>query len=148
MPISVRLGLVAMIACLFGCVNTPLSEGVSISRMPMGIGFGVFDLPCKDVKNIYLPERLQELDIPFEWTDKNETKFAVGPFVEEITSGNISLKLRQTYFLQISCGDELLTTISGEVILEELGKTGEWVWINDPVTIENQSMRFMQKLDL
>ncbi len=146
MPNSVRLGLVAIIACLFGCVNTPLVEGDSLSRVPMGIGFGVFDMPCKDVKNIYLPMRLQELDIPFEWTDQSEGLLSIGPITEE--SEDVYSTIRQTYFLKIQCNDELSTSVSGEAILEGLNASGQWVGINDTATIEHYSMQFLQRLDL
>ena len=36
----------------------------------------------------------------------------------------------------------------GEVILEGINASGQWVGINDTPTIEHYSMQFLQKLDL
>lgn len=131
-----------------GCTDLPLAQEVSSNRVSMDVGFEIYDVSCKEIKSIYLPTRLQELDIPYEWTEKSEGLLATGPFTVETDSGNTYSKLRQNYFLRITCSDELTTSISGEVILEGLNATGQWVWINDPVTIEKQSMRFMEILDL
>ena len=133
---------------LSSCANTPINQQDLSKTLPMGVSLGLSDVACEDIRNVYLPARLQYLDISFRRADDNEEMLSVGPFVEEMSSVSAYPKLRQTYFLQVLCWDELTTTISGDVILEGLGKTGQWVWINDPVAIENQSMRFMQKLDL
>ena len=132
---------------MVGCVQTASLQRESLERVAMGASMGVHDVSCKRIRES-IPQQLSKLDIPYEWRDKNEGMLSVGPFVENIGSANAYSRIRQSYYLEITCSDELTTSISGDAILEGLDKTGQWVWINDPVTIENQSMRFMQKLDL
>ena len=111
---------------------------------PMGVGFGISDVLCKDVKDVSIPKRLQELDVPFGWTDEIEGLLSVGPITEE--SGNGYSRIRQTYFLKIVCSDELTTSISGEAILEGFDASGQWIGITDSTTIEHHSMQFLEKL--
>jgi len=115
-------------------------------RVPMGLGFGIFDVLCDEVKGKWIPEKLQELKIPFEWTDQSEGLLSIGPITEE--SEDVYSTIRQTYFLKLQCNDELSTSVSGEVILEGINASGQWVGINDTPTIEHYSMQFLQKLDL
>ena len=143
-----RFGLFAMIACLMGCAIVPLAQDASINRVQMGVGFEIFDAPCNEIKSVYLPTRLQELGIQSEWTDKSLGKLTVGPFIEEADSPSTYSKVRQTYYFDITCGDELITSISGEVILEGLSKAGQWIGITNSTTIEHHSMQFLQRLDL
>ena len=112
----------------------------------MGVGSGISDVLCRDIKDVSIPKRLQELEIPFEWTNQTKGLLFVGPIAE--VSGNGYSKIRQTYFLNITCSDELTTSISGEAILEGFNATGQWVGINDTTTIEHYSMQFLQRLDL
>ena len=108
---------------------------------------GVHDVSCTRIRES-IPQQLSKLDIPYEWRDKNEGMLSVGPFVEDMDSANTYSRIRQSYYLEITCSDELTTSITGDAILEGLDKTGQWVWINEPVDIEKYSMRFMQNLDL
>lgn len=134
-----------LIAAIFGMVGCVRTE--SLKHVPMGASMGVHDVSCAWIRES-IPQQLSKLDIPYEWRDKNEGMLSVGPFVEDMDSVNNYSRIRQSYYLEITCSDELTTSISGDAILEGLDKAGQWVWINDPVTIENQSMRFMQELDL
>ena len=143
----------AIILALFGgtvmlsaCGGIPSAQNHPLTRLPMGVGFGISDVFCKDVKDVSIPKRLQELDVPFGWTDEIEGLLSVGPITEE--SGNGYSRIRQTYFLKIVCSDELTTSISGEAIFEGLNASGQWVGITDSTTIEHYSMQFLQKLDL
>ena len=112
----------------------------------MGIGYGIFDVPCETVKSRLIPKRLEVLKIPFEWTNQTKGLLSVGSITDESRDGYS--KIRQTYFLKIQCDDELTTSISGEAILEGLNASGQWVGITDTATIEHYSMQFLQKLDL
>ena len=133
---------------LSSCVTAPVKQQNSSKTLPMGSNLGLSDVSCEHIRDVYLPERLQYLGISFKRAADNEEMLTVGPFVEEAIPVGIYLQFRQSYFLKILCEDKLTTTISGKVILEGLNKSGQWIWINDPVTIETQSLRFMQKLDL
>ena len=115
-------------------------------RVPIGFGFGIFDVLCDEVKGKWIPEKLEKLKIPFEWTDQSEGLLSIGPITEE--SEDVYSTIRQTYFLKFQCNDELSTSVSGEAIIEGLNDSGQWVGINDTATIEHYSMQFLQRLDL
>ena len=146
MRIPKSLWLLAVVVSLDACAQTPLTKESSLIRVPMGIGYGISDVLCEDVKNTSIQKRLEELEIPFEWTDKNDGLLSVGPITDESRDGYSTI--RQTYFLKIQCDDELTTSISGEAILEGLNASSQWVGINDTATIEHYSMQFLQRLDL
>ena len=74
-------------------------------RVPMGIGFGIFDALCDEVKRKWIPEKLETLKIPFEWTDEEEGLLTVGPITEETESNNLYSIIRQTYYLEVVCDD-------------------------------------------
>lgn len=146
MRIPKSLWLLAVVVSLDACAQTPLTKESSLIRVPMGIGYGISDVLCEDVKNTSIQKRLEELEIPFEWTNQTKGLLSVGSITDESRDGNS--KIRQTYFLKIQCDDELTTSISGEAILEGLNASGQWVGINDTATIEHYSMQFLQRLDL
>jgi len=146
MRIVLPIWLAVMTISLMACTAVFSDKGSQQLRLPMGVGFGISDVFCKDVKDVSIPKRLQELDVPFEWTNQTEGLLSVGPITEE--SENIYSSIRQTYFLKIVCSDELTTSISGEAILEGLKTDGQWVGITDSTTIEHHSMQFLEKLDL
>ena len=118
-------------------MQTTSLQTESLERVSMGASMGVHDVSCTRIRES-IAQQLSKLDIPYEWRDKNEG----------MGSANTYSRIRQSYYLEITCSDELTTSISGDAILEGLGKTGQWVWINDPVTIEKHSMWFLQRLDL
>ncbi len=118
-----------------------------LTRLPMGIGYGISDVLCEDLKKTSIPKRLEELEIPFQWAEE-EGRLTVGPITEETESNNLYSKIRQTYYLEIACADELTTSISGEAALEGLNTAGEWIAITDASTIEQYSIEFLQSLDL
>ena len=140
------LWLLVAVVSLDGCAQIPSLKETPLIRTPMGIGYGIFDVPCETVKSKSIPTRLEALKIPFEWTNQTVGLLSVGSITDESRDGYS--KVRQTYFLKIQCDDELTTRISGEVILEGLNASGQWVGINDTATIEHFSMQFLQKLDL
>lgn len=146
MRIVLQIWLVVMTISLTACTAVFSDKGSQPLRLPMGVGFGIADVLCRDIKDVSIPKRLQELGIPFEWTNQTEGLLFVGPITEE--SGNGYSKIRQTYFLHITCSDELTTSISGEAILEGLNTSGQWVGITDSTTIEHHSMQFLQQLNL
>ena len=146
MRIVLPIWLAVMTISLTACTAVFSDKGSQQLRLPMGVGSGISDVLCRDIKDVSIPKRLQELDIPFEWTDKNEGLLSVGPITEE--SEDVYSTIRQTYFLKFQCNDELSTSVSGEAILEGLNASGQWVGINDTPTIEHYSMQFLQKLDL
>ena len=69
MRIATSLWLLAVVVSLNACAQTQLTEETPQIRMPMGIGYGISDVVCEEVKNTSIPKRLEELEIPFEWTD-------------------------------------------------------------------------------
>mgnify|MGYP001213992747 CR=1 FL=1 len=146
MRILASLWLLAVVVSLDACAQTPLTKETSLIRVPMGIGYGISDVVCEEVKNTSIPKKLKDLEIPFEWTDKNDGLLSVGPLTEE--SEGVHSTIRQTYFLNITCSDELTTSITGEAILEGLNASGQWVGITDSTTIEHYGMQFLQRLDL
>ena len=146
MRICSPLWLLAVVVSLNACAQTPLTKETSLIRVPMGIGYGISDVLCEDVKNTSIPKKLEELEIPFEWTNQTKGLLSAGSITDESRDGYS--KIRQTYFLKILCGDELTTSITGEAILEGLNASGQWVGISDTATIEHYSMQFLQKLDL
>ena len=146
MRIVLQIWLAVMTISLTACTAVFSDKGSQQLRLPMGVGSGISDVLCRDIKDVSIPNRLQKLGIPFEWTDKNEGLLSVGPITEE--SEGVYSSIRQTYFLNITCSDELTTSISGDAILEGLNASGQWVGINDTPTIEHYSMQFLQKLDL
>ena len=146
MRIVLQIWLAVMTISLTACTTVFSDKGSQQLRLPMGVGSGISDVLCRDIKDVSIAKRLQELGIPFEWTDKNEGLLSVGPITKE--SENVYSSIRQTYFLNITCSDELTTSISGEVILEGLNTSGQWVSIADSTTIEHHSMQFLQQLNL
>ena len=142
---SISLVLVIFLS-LVACAGFSSNKEVPVIRLPIGVDVGIHDALCDDVKGRVIPEKLKTLDIPFEWTNQIEGLLSVGPITEE--SEDVYSRIRQAYFLKIICDDELTTSISGEVILEGLNASGQWVGINDTATIEHYSMQFLQKLDL
>jgi len=146
MRIVLPIWLAVMAISLTTCTAVSSDKGSQQLRFPMGVGFGISDVFCKDIKDVSIPKRLQELDVPFEWTDEIEGSLSVGPIIEESRDGYS--RIRQTYFLKIVCSDELTTSISGEAILEGFDASGQWVGITDSTTIEHHSMQFLEKLDL
>ena len=141
-----QIWLAVMTISLTACTTVFSDKGSQQLRLPMGVGFGLSDVLCRDIKDVSIPKRLQELEIPFEWTNQTEGLLSVGPITE--VSEDVYSTIRQTYYLNITCSDELTTSISGEVILEGLNASGQWVGISDKATIEHYSMQFLQKLDL
>ena len=146
MRIILQVWLTLMAISLTACTTVFSDEGSQTLRLPMGVGFGVSDALCKEVKNVSIPKRLEKLKIPFEWTNQTERLLFVGPFVE--ASGGIYKKVRQSFFLTIVCDDELTTSISGDAIIEGLNDTGQWIGITDLATIAHHSMAFVKRLDL
>ena len=132
---------------MVGCVQTTSLQTKSLERMPMGARMGIHDVPCTRIRES-IPQQLSKLGIPYEWSDKNEGMLSVGPFVEDIGSANTYSRIRQSYYLEITCSDDLTTSISGDAIFEGLNTTGQWIGITDTATIEHYSMQFLQKLDL
>ena len=127
--------------------NESVTEEISKVRVPMGVGYRVFDVPCNKVKQL-IPEKLEELKIEYEWTNENEGLLTVGPVVEDTESGNIYLRVRQTYFFTVVCRDEAITSITGEAALDGLNDDEEWMAITDVSIIEKYAMKFLQSLEL
>ena len=138
--------LAVVVVNIGACTAVSSNKETPQIRVPMGIGFGIFDALCDEVKGKRIPEKLEKLKIPFEWTDQSEGLLSIGPITEE--SEDVYSTIRQTYFLKIQCNDELSTSVSGEAILEGLNASGQWVGITDTATIEHYSMQFLQRLDL
>ena len=148
MRICTPLWLLAVVVSVNACAQTPLTNKTPLTRLPMGIGYGISDVLCEDVKNTSIPKRLKELEIPFEWIDQEKGLLTVGPITEKKESDSVYSKIRQRYFLEVVCGDELTTSIKGEAAIEGLNTAGEWIAITDAATIEQHSMQFLQSLDL
>ena len=146
MRLFMQTCLTLMTMSLIACTSVFSDEGSQTLRLPMGVGFGISDALCKDVKNVSIPQKLEKLEIPFGWTNQVEGLLFVGPFVE--ASGGIYKRFRQRFFLTIVCDDELTTSISGNAIIEGLNDAGQWIGITDLATIANHSMAFVQRLDL
>ena len=108
---------------------------------------GVHDVPCTRIRES-IPQQLRKLDIPYEWHDKNEGMLSVGPFVEDIDSANTYSRIWQNYCLDISCSDELTTSITGNATLEGLNADNKWVPITDVQTVEKIALVFLRSLDL
>lgn len=132
---------------LTACAQTPLAEETPQIRMPLGFGYAVFDIPCTEIKKS-IPTKLEELEIEFEWTDEEEGLLTVGPITEETESNDLYSKIRQTYFLEVVCDDELSTGITGEAALEGLNTDEEWIAITDAPTIDQYAMQFLDSLDM
>lgn len=148
MRIYSPLWLLAVVVSLNACAQTSLTKETPQIRIPLGIGYGISDVLCEEIKNTSIPNRLEELEIPFEWTDEEEGLLTVGPITEETESNDLYSTIRQTYYLEIECDDELTTSISGEAALEGLNTDGEWIAITDAPTIEQYAMQFLDSLDL
>ena len=146
MRIVLQIWLAVMTISLTACTTVFSEKGSQQLRLPMGVGSGISDALCSDIKDISIPKRLQELGIPFEWTNQTKGLLSAGPLTEE--SEGVHSTIRQTYFLNVTCSDELTTSISGEAILEGLNASGQWVGITDTATIEHHSMLFLQQLNL
>jgi len=131
----------------FTALATEVPMASSEDRVPLGFSMLVIDIPCKDVINS-IPNRLEELGVVFEWTDKDEGSLTAGPFMENPKVGLVYTTIRQTYFLQAVCDNELMVSITGEATLEGLQSDGQWIGITDSKTIEQHSLEFFRKLDL
>ena len=83
MRICASLWLLAVVVSVNACAQTQPTEETSIVRVPMGIGYGISDVPCEEVKTTSIPKRLEELEIPFEWADEVGGLLTVGPITEE-----------------------------------------------------------------
>ena len=81
------LWLTAVVVSLNACAQTPLTKETSLIRVPMGVGYGISDVLCEDVKNTSIPKRLEDLEIPFEWTDKNDGLLSAGSITDESRDG-------------------------------------------------------------
>ena len=57
---------------LTACTTAFSDKGSHQLRMPIGVGFGISDALCKDVKDVSIPKRLQELDIPSNGLTKSK----------------------------------------------------------------------------
>ena len=125
--------------------EVPLTN--SEDRLPLGFTISVIDIPCKDVINS-IPKRLEELGVVFEWTDKDEGSLTIGPFTVKPEVGVLYTAIRQTYYLEIVCRNDLSTSFSGEAALEGLQSDGQWIGITDSNTIEQHSLEFIHKLHL
>ena len=125
MRIVLQIWLAVMTISLTACTTVFSDKGNQQLRLPMGVGSGISDVLCRDIKDVSIHKRLQELEIPFEWTNQTKGLLFVGPIAEE--SEYVYSTIRQTYFLKIQCDDELTTSISGEAILEGLNASGQWV---------------------
>ena len=148
MRIFTSLWLFSAVVVLTACVQTQLAEQMPLIRVPMGIGYGISDVVCEEIKNTSIPKRLEELEIPFQWMDQEEGLMTVGPITEDTESDNLYSKIRQTYYLEIECDDELTTSIKGEAALEGLNIDEEWITITDAPTIEQYAMQFLESLEL
>ena len=131
----------------FTALATEVPLASSEDRVPLGFSMLVIDIPCKDVINT-ISNRLEELGVVFEWADKDEGSLTVGPFEEKPEVGLVYTTIRQTYFLQAVCDNELMVSITGEATLEGLQSDGQWIGITDSKTIEHHSLVFFQKLNL
>jgi hypothetical protein len=114
--------------------------------MPLGVGFVIFDIRCDEVKQNIIPRVLQDIGFNFVWTE--EQWLAVGPIIEESQPGSSYLRIKQTYYLQIVCDDEITSHIKGEVVLVGLNSVGDWIAITDVPTIEKYGIQFLQRLRL
>ena len=130
-----------------GCVQTSSVQTEPLERVSMGASMGVHDVSCTRIRES-IPQQLSKLYIPYEWLDQDESMLSVGPFVEDIGFASTYSRIRQIYFLKITCSDELTTSISGDAIFEGLNTTGQWIGITDTTTIEHYSMQFLQNIDL
>ena len=146
MRIVLQIWLAVVTINLTACTTVFSDKGSQQLRLPMGVGSGISDVLCREIKDVSIPKRLQEMEIPFEWTNQTEGLLSVGPITEVSEDGYSTI--RQTYFLKLQCNDELSTSVSGEANLEGLNASGQWVGINDTPTIEHYSLRFLQRLDL
>ena len=107
----------------------------------------IADVSCDGVKQS-IATKLEDLEIAFEWSDDEEGLLTVGPITEDAESGSAYSKIRQTYFLTISCRDEVTTRIDGEAALEGLNADDEWIGITDVPTVEKYGKKFLKSLDL
>ena len=137
---TLLLALVAfssLVACAELPTNTP---------DPM-VSLTISDARCNDVIGS-LPENLEEQEFPFIWEDQSQGLLTVGPITEDMESGGNYSIIRQTYYLTVTCGDELSTYIDVGVTLEGLNADEEWVPITDIPTTEQYAMQFLESLDL
>lgn len=140
--------MLALVASLIACADMSITKNASEIRVPIGVGFGISDIPCQEFKSHILPARLESLDVTFEWTDEQEGLLSVGPIIEEGQSGGDFLRIRQIFFLNVACIDELTTHITGNASIEGYGGSGEWIWIAEPVIVEQYGLRLLQGLGL
>ena len=142
------LWLLAVVVSLNASAQTLLTKETSRIRIPMGIVYGISDARCETVKSTSIPKRLEELEIPFEWTDVDKGLLTVGSFLEKAKLGLDYSSIRQTYFLNVTCDSELTVRMSGEAALEGLLPDGQWIVIADSETVDQHGLEFFQKLDL
>ena len=103
------------------------------------------DVSCIDVRNSILT-RLEKLSISSEWVTDHDGALIVGPLFTDPEYESRYSRYRQTYYLNIDCVEELITTISGGVLLEGFGESGRWNRITEAKTIEIEGMRFLREL--
>ena len=150
MPVSVEDGLANSGQCdklEFSSLVTEVPTTSAEDRVPLGFIKSVIDIPCKDVINS-IPARLKELSVGFEWTDVDKGLLTVGPFLEKARLGLDYSSIRQTYFLKVSCDNELMVSMSGKAALEGLQPDGQWIGITDSETVDQHGLEFFHKLDL
>ena len=111
------------------------------------VGLTIFDAKCDDVIE-RLPAKLEEQEFPFTWVEESQGLLTVGPITEEMESGGDYSRTRQTYYLTVTCDDELTTNIAVGVELEGLDAEGEWVKITETLTLEESGSKFLQSLGL
>lgn len=132
--------LVSAFAGLNACVvNSNL-------RVPLPFSMALIDIPCEDVTNS-IPDKLETVDFPFRWKDKEHRSLIVGPIIESQQSGKRFHKIRQTFFLNILCPAKLRTVISGDIFAEGLKPNGKWIAIRSPLVIEQLSDQFFNTVD-
>ena len=123
------------------CANMPTKSPEPVA------GLTIFDAKCDTVIE-RLPARLEEQEFPFTWVDESQGLLTVGPITEEMESGGDYSRTRQTYYLTVTCDDEITTNVAVGVELEGLDAEGEWVQITDTLTLEESGSKFLQSLDL
>ena len=129
MRAAVLYCLFGLIICVTACAEVPVSKKSPLIRVPMGIGLGISDVPCNEIKKS-ISTRLEELEIAFEWIDEEDGMLIVGSITEDIESNSAYSEIRQTYYLIVVCHDEVTTSIGGEAALEGLNADGAWVSIS------------------
>ena len=106
--------LAVVVVNISACTSVSPNKETPQIRVPIGIGFGVFYVLCDEVKGKWIPEKLQALKIPFEWTDQSEGLLSIGPITEESedvysTIRTLLLFLRLLIHVLVKHSTELLT---------------------------------------